>query len=187
MAVQIREEDIEDIKERLKTMNTTLNKIDYLESALKAPGFNFETKRFLWQTLSELYEERKMFERAAKAMANKAAVEITSRDKIESYLSAAELYSKAGRVEDADEMFVRAGRDVEFEQRQKIILAKKNIYMTMAKDLEKKGKRASAAKFYERLIKMKLEDVEKKEIKEKLTTTYKALGLFRDLKLLEGL
>ncbi|MCR4284834.1 MAG: hypothetical protein NUV97_02195 [archaeon] len=187
MAINVREEDIEDIKERLKQMQTPLNKINYLESALKISGFDFETKRFLWKTLSELYEERKMFERAAKAMSNKAGIEIIYTHKVESHLSAAELYARAGRVEDADEMFTRAGRDANIEQKARIKLTQKNIYMTMARELEKKGKRATAAKFYERVIKMNLEGIEKEEIKTKLILTYKALGMFREAKLIEGL
>ena len=55
--------------DKLKEMNTALNKINYLESALKEAGFSFEVKRFLWKELSDLYAERKMFERAARAMA----------------------------------------------------------------------------------------------------------------------
>lgn len=187
MAIQVRERTIEEIEERLSKMNTALNKIMYLESALNVSGFSFEIKRFIWKELTEFYEERVMFEKAAKAMANKAGVEISFREKIDSYVTAAELFSRAGKVDDADEMFIRASRDANVEQRAKIKLARKNIYLISAKELEKKGKNASTVKFYEKLIKMKLEDIEKVEIKEKLLSTYKALGLFREAKLLEGI
>jgi len=120
-------------------------------------------------------------------MANKAGMEITFRDKIESYLAAAELYAKVGRVDDADEMFIRATRDANIEQKARIKLARKNIYLVSAQRLEKKGKKASAAKFYEKLVKMNLDNEEKNEIKEKLISTYNALGLFREAKLLEGI
>jgi hypothetical protein len=53
-----------------------------------------------------------------------------------------------------------------------------------ANDLDKKGKRASAVKFYEKLVKMKLEDVEMNNILEKLRVSYKALGMFREARLL---
>jgi tetratricopeptide (TPR) repeat protein len=187
MAIQIRESTLEEIEEKLAEMNTALNKIGYLESALKEPGFSFEIKRVLWGQLSELYESRKMYERAARAMSNKAGVEVTFRDKIDSYITAANLFAKIGKVEDADEMFVRASRDANPEQRMKVRLARKNVYSVSAQELESKGKKASAVKFYEKLIKMKLEDVEKLEIKGKLFATYKALGMFREAKLLEGL
>lgn len=187
MVVQVREKTIEEIEEKLAGMSTPLNKIGYLESALNISGFSFEIKRFLWGEISRLYEGRKMFERAARAMANKAGVEISFRDKIDSYLTAAELYAKIGKVDDADDMFVRAMRDANDEQKTRVRLARKNIYSASARDLESKGKKASAVKFYEKLIKMNLEEVEKSEIKARLLVTYKALGMFREARLLEGL
>jgi len=186
MGIQVRESTIEEFEEKLTEMNTALNKIGYLESALNVAGLSFEIKRFLWSELARLYEERKMFERAARAMANKAGIEIAFRDKIDSYLTAAELYARIGKVDDADDMFVRASRDANNEQKMRVRLARKNIYLISAHELESKGKKASAVKFYEKLIKMRLEDIEKNEIKEKLISTYNALGMFREARLLEG-
>ncbi|MFH1290418.1 MAG: hypothetical protein ABIH92_03350 [Nanoarchaeota archaeon] len=187
MVVQVRENTIEEIEKKLGEMDTDLNKINYLESVLKSASFSFEIKRFLWNELSELYENRKMFEKSAKAMANKAGMEIMFKDKIDSYVTAAELFSRVGKVDDADEMFVRAMRDANGEQKTKVKLARKNIYVIAAQELESKGRRASAVKFYEKLIKMNLEDIEKAEIKRKLLATYKSLGLFREAKLLGDL
>jgi hypothetical protein len=187
MAVDVRETTIEEIEERLIEMQTDLNKINYLESALKGTGFSFEIKRFIWGKLAELFEERNMLGRAARARANKAGMEITFREKIDSYLDAGELFARAGHVDDADEMFIRASRDSNAGQKGKIKLARKNIFLTNAQLLEKKGKKASASKFYEKLIKMGLDDLEKEEIKHKLIETYTSLGLFREAKLLEGI
>ena len=187
MSIQVREKTIEEIEERLAEMNTDLNKINYLESALKEGDFSFEIKRFLWGNLAKLFEDRKMFERAARAMANKAAMEITFKDKIESYTVSAEFFAKLGRVDDADEMFSRALRDANNEQKSRIKLARKNIYLMNARELEKKGKKASASKFYEKLIKMELDNIEKEVIKERLISTYTSLGMFREAKLLEGI
>lgn len=185
MGIQIRERTIEEIEAKIALMTTSLNKIAYLESALKE-GFTFDIKQQLWKILAELYEERRMFDKAGKAMMNKAVIDFTFKDKIESYLSAAELYAKAGRVDDAENMFVRAMRDASEEQKQKIRLARKNIYFVSAQDLEKRFKKASALKFYEILIKMPLDDIEKNSVKEKLIKTYHALGRFNDARLLEG-
>tara|TARA_Y100000310_G_scaffold171786_2_gene171965 strand:- start:8480 stop:9043 length:564 start_codon:yes stop_codon:yes gene_type:complete len=187
MGIVVREKDLEEIEEKLTSMNTDLNKINYLESALKEQGFSFEIKRFIFEKLSEYYGGRKMFERAAVAMSNKASLEISSKDRVNSYLNAAELFSRTGKIDDAEEMFIRAGRDVSSIEKMKIKLARKNIYMVFAKELEEKGKKVNAAKFYERLIKMNLEEFEKKEIKEKLLSTYNSLGLFREAKLIERL
>jgi tetratricopeptide (TPR) repeat protein len=114
-------------------------------------------------------------------------MEITFRNKIDSYIGAAEFYSRAGKVDDAEEMFIRASREATTEQRMNINLAKKNIYMVCANDLEKLGKKASALKFYDKLIKTGLDDIEKGKIKEKLISTHKALGHFREARLLEGI
>ena len=187
MVIQVRERTIEEIEDKLSEMNTDLNKIGYLESALKAMSFSFEIKRFLWGELSKLYEGRKMFDRAAKAMANKAGVEVMSKEKVDSFITAAELYARVGKVDEADDMFLRATRDGNDEQKRAIKLARKNVYLVSAQELERKGKKAHAAKFYEKLIKMNLEDVEKLEIKHKLLDTYTALGKFREARLLEGL
>ena len=186
MVVQVREKTIEAIEGKLSEMSTDLNKINYLESVLRVTGFSFEIKRFLWEKLSEFYENRKMFEKSAKAMGNKAGMEIVFKNKIDSYVTAAELFSRAGKVDDADEMFVRAMRDANIEQKARVKLARKNIYLISARELESRGKRASAVKFYEKLIKMNLEEIEKVEIKEKLLKSYNALGLFREAKLLAG-
>tara|TARA_Y100000310_G_scaffold339002_1_gene430293 strand:- start:4187 stop:4750 length:564 start_codon:yes stop_codon:yes gene_type:complete len=187
MGMQVRESTIEEIESKLDEMATPLNKIAYLESALRESGFSFEIKRFIWNELAKLYEERKMFEKAGKAMASKAGVEVTRNDKIESYLKAAEFFTKAGRVDEADDMFVRASRDGDIDDKARIKLARKNIFMVNAQDLEKHGKKVSVAKFYEKLIKMNLLDDEKQEIKEKLIDIYKATGRFKDAELLEGL
>jgi tetratricopeptide (TPR) repeat protein len=187
MGIRVKERTVEEIERKLLEMQTSLNKIVYLESALKEAGFTFEIKRFLWGELGRLYGEKKMFEKAAKAMANKAGMEITFRNKIDSYIGAAEFYSRAGKVDDAEEMFIRASREAKVEQKIHINLAKKNIYLVCAQDLEKSGKRASALKFYEKLIKTNLDDIEKNEIKEKLISTHKALGHFREARLLEGI
>jgi tetratricopeptide (TPR) repeat protein len=187
MVIQVRERTIEEIEEKLSEMNTDLNKISYLESALKAASFSFEIKRFLWGELAKLYEERKMFDRAAKAMANKAGVEVMFKEKIDSYIMAAELYCRVGKVDEADDMFLRASRDGNDEQKRAIKLARKNVYTVTAQELERKGRKAHAAKFYEKLIKMNLEDSEKLEIKHKLLDTYTALGKFREARLLEGI
>ena len=124
-----------------------------------------------------------MFEKAGKAMANKAGMDISFPDKIESYLRAAELFSKSSKVDEADEMFIRALRDGDETQRQKIKLARKNIFKINADELERRGKRVGAVKFYEKLVKMNLDDIEMDEIKEKLIDTYRAMGRFRDAEL----
>ncbi|RMD45214.1 hypothetical protein D6829_02880 [Candidatus Pacearchaeota archaeon] len=186
MGFDVREKSIEEIEDKLSSISTDLNKIAYLESALKSSGFSLEIRRFILKKLALLYGERKMFERAARAMSKKAALDVTFREKIDSCLEAAEFFCKAGKVDDAEEMFVRAKRDANKEQLARVELAKKNIYFVMAKEFESRGKRAGALKFYEKLVRMNLDDSEKMAVREKLKKTYKALGLFREARLFDG-
>lgn len=187
MGVQVKERSVEEIKRKLLQMQTALNKIIYLESALREINLTFEIKRFIWGELGKLYAERLMFEKAARAMGNKASMEISTRNKIDGYICAAEYFARAGKVDDADEMFIRASREAMPEDKMKVELAKKNIYTVCAQDLEKKGRRAGAVKFFEKLIKMNIHEVEKNEIRQKLLTSYKALGHFREARMLEGI
>lgn len=184
MVVQVREKTIEEMEGKLATMATALNKIVYLESALKAVSGSFEIKRFIWGELARLYEERKMFERAARALGTLASMEPMFRERMDSYVMAAELFCRMGKIVDAEDMFVRAGRDVTGSGKAKVLLARKNVYFAFARELEGRGKRASAVKFYEKLIKMKLEAPEREDVLEKLRVSYKALGMFREARLL---
>ncbi len=184
MVIQVREKTIEEMEKKLVSMNTALNKIVYLESALGVSGSSFEIKRFIWGELARLYEERKMFERAARALGNLASMEPMFRERVDSYVMAAEMFCRIGKISDSEEMFVRAARDVAADGKEKIMLARKNVYFSFARKLEKKGKRASAVKFYEKLIKMKLENIEKEAVIDKLRESYSALGMFREARLL---
>ncbi|HDL02296.1 MAG TPA: hypothetical protein ENH20_00505 [Candidatus Pacearchaeota archaeon] len=184
MVIQVREKTIEEMEVKLGSMGTALNQINYLESALGVVGGSFEIKRFIWGELARLYEERKMFERAARALGNLASMEPMFRERMDSYVMAAEMYCRVGKSVDADEMFSRAARDARDVDKRKIVLARKNVYFGFARDLEKRGKRASAVKFYERLAKMRLDDVEREEVLGKLKVSYKALGMFREARLL---
>jgi tetratricopeptide (TPR) repeat protein len=186
MTIQVREKTLEEIKNKLTSMTTSLNKINYIESALNNQGFSFDIKRFLYEQLAKMYGERKMYDRAAKALANKATLDVLFREKIDSYLSAAELFSRGGKIEEADQMFIVATREANEEQKGRIKLARKNIYSQLAKTLEGQGRRAAATKFYEKLLKMNIGEEEKTVIKQKLKTTYISLGLFREARLLEG-
>ncbi len=183
----VKDHTIDDIEKKMKEMNTNLNKISYLERIIKEKSFTLEVKRYILGQLSEFYEEQRMYMKAARAMTNKAGIEILTKDKIESYLSAAELYAKLGNVDEADQMFNVALRNTNQSQRTQIMLAKKNIFSEFANKLDKQGKKASAIKFYEKLIKMDLDLTEREDIKSKLKSRYTSLGLFREAKLLEGI
>lgn len=183
--VRVIETNLEQIKDRLSEMRTSFNKIDYLESAFKK-DLSIDIKRFILETLTDLYEQDRMYAKAAKSMSNKARFDPTFKEKITSYTRAAELFCKVGSIEDAEEMFNRAFREANEKEKLEIVKSRKNLYLTSAENLEKIGKKSSSLKFYEKLIKMKLESQEKEMVREKLIKTYKLLGRFKDADLLKG-
>jgi len=182
--MQVKERNLEEIKVKLEEINTDLSKINYLESAL-IKNFDSETKRFLWVLVSELYEARRMYEKAGRAMSAKANADVIFREKIDSYLKAGELFAKAGNVLESEVMFVRAIRVGNETQKPKIKLAMKNIFLINAEVFER-VRRNIAVGFYERLMEMNLEDVERQKVKQRLIDIYKSLGRFKDAELVGG-
>lgn len=160
-------------------MRTNLNKADYLESVFKK-DLSIEIKKFALVTLTEIYEQDRMYSKAAKAMSNKARFDPTFKERIISYTKAAELFCIVGSIEDSEEMFNRAFREANEVEKLDIVATRKKMYLDYAEKLEKIGKRSSCMKFYEKLLTMKLTDGEKEKVKEKIVKSYKLLGRFKD-------
>lgn len=183
--IQVKERMLFDVKTRFDSLATDLIKMEYLESVLKTHDIGIEVKKFAFGTLAELYEKRAMFENAAKSMFGKAGYDVTFREKIESYLKAGEFYARAGNIVSAEDMFLRAKREANSEQQPRIVLFRKNILLTIAGELEKKQRMSHATKFYEHLLSLKLDDLEKSLIKNKLVEYYKKVGRFNDARAVE--
>lgn len=184
--VQVKEKLFQDVKSKYETLNTDLTKMEYLESILKTSDVNMDVKKFAFTMLAELYDKRMMYDKAAKAMFGKAGYDITFREKVDTYLKAAEYYAKAGNILGAEDMFSRASREGNSEQQAKIALTKKNIYFTIASDLEKRMRMSNATKFYEHLLTLKIDDLEKSMIKKKLVEYYKRMGRFNEMRMVES-
>jgi len=184
--VQVKERLFQDVKSKYETLITDLTKMEYLESVLKMSDVNMDVKKFALGMLAELYDKRMMFDKAAKAMFGRAGYDITFREKVETYLKAAEYYAKAGNILGAEDMFSRASREGNQEQKAKINLTRKNIYLMIAGDLEKRGRMSNGTKFYEHLLTLKLDDLEKSMIKKKLIDYYKRMGRFNELRMVES-
>lgn len=178
--IQINEKNLEEIKNKLNTIRSDLNKIEYLESIFKK-DFSIDIKRFALTNLISLYEKNMMYEKAARVLSTKARFDTTFREKIEDYIESAKFFCKVGKIDDAEEMFSRASREANEQQRKELFFKKKQMYLEFAEYLEKTGKRSSSLRFYEILIKIPyLTEEEKTKIKEKLSKTYKLLGRFRE-------
>ncbi len=183
--IQVKERTFDEVRTKVDSLRTDLTKMEYLESVSKMPDMPIDVKKFLFSNLVELYERKLMFDKAAKAMFLKAGYDVTYREKVESYLRSAEYYAKGNNLISAEDMFLRALREGNSEQRAKVELTRKNIYLSLAADLERKGRAVYAAKFYEHLLTLKLDDLEKESVKAKLKIYYTRFGKFNELKMLE--
>lgn len=185
MVIQVKERTLQEVKTKFELSNTDLTKMEYLESVAKVPDMAIEIKKFCYENLGKLYDRRLMFDKAAKAMFLKAGYDVTYREKVDSLILAGEYNVKANNLLAAEDMFARAMREGNTEQRVKVELARKNIYLAVGADLEKKSRMNYAAKMYEHLLTLKLDDLEKSLIKKKLLDYYKRVGRFADAKMIE--
>lgn len=183
--VQVKEVLFQDVKVHYESLKTDLIKMEYLESVLKIISMSIDVKKFALGNLSELYDRRMMYDKAAKAMCLKSGYETTYREKIDSLLKSAEFYVRAGNVFGAEDMFVGAMREATSEQKIKITSSRKLIYLKIAEELEKKNRMSNASKLYEHLLTLKLTDIEKESIKKKLKDYYVRVGRFNEAKMVE--
>jgi len=185
MDLRIKERSLGEIQLKLGTITNDLSKISYMENALKE-SLTFDVKRFLYTKLAEIYSSRKMFDRAALAIANKIAITITFREKIETYIQAGELFAKASRLLESEQMFNKAIGEGNTKEKEMIKEKMISTFLENAEQLDKEGKRTHSIKFYERLLAMPISEAKKQEIKQKILPIYKALGKFAEARAIEN-
>lgn len=161
--------------------------IDWLKKFLEGNSVPRDIKKFACQKLADLYEKKFMLSEAAKMYENLGMLSIAYSDKIKYFIKETGLWIKKGEFDHADRAMRRAIREANAVQKKEIYTEIKNLYRKQTENYEKDLKRNHAAKIYEKLLQMGLEDDEKKEVREKLIRLYKKLGKFKDAKHLEEL
>lgn len=169
-----KEETRKDIEERFVKMGDYA-KIGYLESCLKKKT-DLETRKFILLKLSELYEAKKMFLDAARAMSAASDIHATDQSKVAALVKTAEFYIQGGVFELADSAIVKASALVDAKQKIEIKNKQKEFYKVRAKAFLSKEKRKNAANTYEKLLELDLTPEEKKEITNTLLNLYEKLG-----------
>jgi tetratricopeptide (TPR) repeat protein len=177
----------DEIKVKLNDCRTLYNKIALLEG-LTGRDLDIVAKKFVYTQLVELYLSKGMYDKAAKAMRGKAGLNTLYRELVEDYVKAGEYYIKAGRIQEGDDMFNRALAEASGEQVARIKMTMKNVLFATAKEFEAKKRTSAAIPFYDKVLRLSsLTPIEKTEVKGKLMGIYKSFGMFRELKLLEGI
>ena len=149
--------------------------IDYLTNFLKE-GMTRDMKKFVFIKLAGLYEKTGMLKEAAKNYDGAAIISILFSEKIKHFVKEAELYIKAGDFEKADGARKKAMSQANSAEKSEIYFTIKDFYKKEAESYERNLKRVHAARVYEKLLEMKISDLERKEIKEKLMDIYDRLG-----------
>jgi tetratricopeptide (TPR) repeat protein len=161
-------------------------KIDMLERYLKLMP-PLEMRKFAYLKLAEIYLGRRMFSDAAKAFSGAAVNCLTFREKVECLMQEAKAYVTSGDFDSADKALKKALVETEERNRRKVYDEMISYYKKEAERNEKEGKIGQASKIYEKIIKMKITDQEKEEVKLKLEKIYERLGKVKELRFLRGL
>ncbi len=150
-------------------------KMDFLSACLKKQ-LNFDTKKFVLVTLSQLYESRKIYLEAAKLIKVSADINTTFKGKMDDFVKSADLFIKAGDFDEADASFNKALALGSTQEKVFVKNLKRDYYKAQAKIYLQQDKRANAVKLYERLLSLDLAVDEKKEIQKTLLELYQRLG-----------
>ena len=160
-------------------------KIDKLNRFLREAQ-STDVKRFVFLKLAEVYEKTNMPQESAKMYENIAINSITFKDKIKYLVKGTEMQVKAGNFHDADDYLKKALGQANSSQKEGILSEVKEFYKKQGELYEKENKRGQAMRVYEHLAGMRLSDVERFKVKEKLLELYDKTGSIRKFKLLKG-
>ncbi len=167
-----------EIEKRLSQMGDYV-KMSYLQRALSS-HLDFDTKKFVFSKLAEIYHSRNMFLEAAKMMKGGAEINTTFKDKIRDYMKVVELYIKGGDYVESDRIFVQALALANDREKQELKKKRKEYYMMQAEAYFSRGKRSQAKTVYERILALDLTPEEKKLAQGKLLDLYNKLGNVRE-------
>ncbi len=176
----------EEIEAKLKVIGGDMLKIEYLENCLKKP-ITFDVRKFVYLKLAGLYEEKLMFNEAARNVDGAAEISITFREKMELYMKAAELLIKHCSYDAAEKSFEKAMVCGNFRERGILKEKFKDMFFVRVKEFETAKKFNNAIKIYEKLLIFGfVSEEEKKEINMKLAVLYSKVGKIQEAMRLEG-
>lgn len=181
----IHEKNLDEVKKKLASQTSVFNQISYLEAVVAQQQLTFDIKRWAYTKLAELYENRRMPEKAAKAILNRTTLEVTYRERIASFLKAGELFAKAGRMEETVQTFLKAYAEGNSQEKAGIKQKMMDIIRSCAADAERTGRKQAVIPYYQKLLELPISEAERQQVKDKLIQTYKLLGKFAEMKSLE--
>lgn len=176
MAIQERSKT--EVEAKLSRMGDYV-RIDYLDRILKSTS-PLEVKKFAYEKLAELYENKGMFGEAAKNMNSIADLSATFKDKIQRYMKIAELFVKADKYNEAEAAFNKALACCNAHEKEEMKKELKSFYFRQGEAYEKCQRSNKALLVYEKLLTMRISDDELLKVKKKMLNLYSKLGKIQE-------
>jgi hypothetical protein len=181
----VKEKNLEEVKKKLAAQTSDFNQISYLEAVIAVQSLTFDIKKWAYTKLSELYEKKKYFDKAARALLNRTTIEVTYRERIATFLKAGELFAKGARMEETIQTFMKAYAEGNSSEKTMIKQKMVEVIRTAASEAERSGKKNSVIPYYQKLLELPIPESERQQIKDKLIALYKSLGKFAEMKSVE--
>lgn len=167
-----------EVEEKLKSMGDYV-KMDYLSRCLKN-NLDFETRKFVLNNLSKIYESRGMYSEAGRLSKSSADINTTFDGKINDFMKSVELFIKAGNFDEAENTFNKSVVLGNSNQKVDMKMKKKLFYFNQAKEYTKRDKRKHAMETYQHILTLELTDTERTNIQNALMELYQKLGKIKE-------
>lgn len=160
--------------------------IDHLNRFIKLfPPIDL--RKYAYLRLARIYLDKSMFVDAANAFKNAAINSVAFREQQDNYLKESKCYVRAMRFEDAANAFKKAITEANEKDRRELYKEYLEYFKKVGEDFEKQGTLGKTAQLYEKLIRMKISDEDKKDVKERLLKVYDKLGRRKEYNLIKEL
>ncbi|MCR4327591.1 MAG: hypothetical protein NUV46_03355 [Nanoarchaeota archaeon] len=160
--------------------------IDHLTRYLKLMP-PLEMRKFAHLKLAGIYMNKEMYPSAAESFKNAAVNTITFREKQENFLKEAKALIMALRLDESDKALKKALDEGAQSEKDKLYSEIVDFYKKQILVLEKKDKPGNLVKLCEKFMKLKTNDLDKEEVKNKLLNLYTRLGRTKDYQILKDL
>lgn len=167
-----------EVEAKLQTVGDYV-KMDYLTACLKK-NIDFDTKKYVLNKLSAIYESRRMFAEAAKLMKASADINTTFDGKIADFMKSVDLFVKGGVYDEADISFTKAFALANAKQKEELKAKRKGMYTAQVKEYLSRDKRKHAMQTYEKILTLDLDAAERKQVQQELMALYEKLGKVRE-------
>ncbi|MDA3837199.1 MAG: hypothetical protein PF542_06280 [Nanoarchaeota archaeon] len=160
--------------------------IDYLTKYIKEQP-PIDMRKYANLRLARVYLNRAMFVDAAKSFRNAAINSVVFKEQQENCMKEAKCYIRALKFEDAGSALKKAFAEANQDKRNEMYKDFLNYYKKVGEDFEKAGLPGKSTKLYEKLIRMKITDKDKAQVKEKLLALYEKLGKTKEYNFLKSM